>query len=408
MDRRSALAALGSGILSLYRRLPHRSATPVQPLPMKLAGGFIEYQNSMMNFGEHWGDLSYPGHRPRWMAYPIDWPDVLQSMRDIDMDTVILKRLRVQQQPDPTRPPVTSDFYRETNGSDAGPTPQVLHEAQTRQMQVYVGLHEEDGFQLKHLDRTYLIGGGITDPGSVLGKNAAVARDVWRLYGAAPSFSGWYVPQELWNFADPSGDRASLLNEFFSTLTTFLRGGLAAATPHLQSKAARMRIATSPYFNREYPGHSSYPLSGPAEVRRTFGTILGGSGVDVLMIQDSLSVKGYDDDLFGAFADAARDAGVEWWANVENFDPAQRPASIHRFSEQICQVAAHGPAKLVTFDFYHYMNPVLPDCCPGPGGLPVPCGGTPAGVCTDRWDFPVVSAPLPLRKALYDDYRACT
>jgi hypothetical protein len=100
MNRRDALKVLGAGAaVSLIDpagldAVPLRHQGSASPgTRMRLEGGFIEYRNSMMNFGGHWGADADPD----WMPYPIHWPAVLDSMRRIGMRTVIIKRMAVRQ-----------------------------------------------------------------------------------------------------------------------------------------------------------------------------------------------------------------------------------------------------------------------------------------------------------------------
>jgi hypothetical protein len=162
-------------------------------------------------------------------------------------------------------------------------------------------------------------------------------------------------------------------------------------------------VAISPYFNREYQNDPD--LASPNDVWSMYGTILAGAGIDVVMVQDSYAVKGFDARFVDAFAGAARGAGSRFWMNVENF-AGGCPADVARLSRQIELAAAHGPDRLVTFDFFHYMNPVVPDCCPHGNNESQPCEDVTAAPCLDRYGFPVVEAPKRSRQRLYDDYRA--
>jgi hypothetical protein len=394
MKRREAIKMAGFGALSLLRSRDTESPRPAfersVELPAKLEGGFIELWDSMKNFGGHWGN--------GWTSYPIDWNAVLDSMREIGMTTIILKRLAVK---------VDSNIDKLYEpGGNGGPAGEILRLAQDKGMKVYLGLVDEPEFSFEQVTERYLFGRNAAeaaDRRSVFGRNREVAREAWPLFREFRSFAGWYIPNELWNL-NLSGGKSGLLHRFLLRTTKYLREDLARAESAMwRARAAEKQMAVSPYFNREYRGNGE--LASPAEVRREYSTILNGAGIDIVMVQDSYAVSGYDDAFVDAFGDAARAAKAQFWVNVENF-AGGCPAPFARLTRQLELAKAHRPDKLVTFDFFHFMNPVVQDCCAQRDAPPMLCSEVTAIPCRDRFGSPVAEAGLLQRKVLYEQYRA--
>jgi hypothetical protein len=385
MNRRDAIKAVGAGGLSFVGTpaldvLPRRENLQ-SGLARPLDGGFIEVWDNMVEFGDHWGK--------GWTPYPIDWNDILESMKAVGMSTIIIKRLAAYDAGKLER------YY--VPGLNGGPAHDILRIAEQKQMRVFVGLVDEPEFDIEQVNRDYLLG-----TNSVFSRNRQVAAEAWPLLRQFRSFTGWYIPNELWNL-NLSGGRDCCLNEFLSRTTAFLRQELARNdTAELKAVAASKQVAISPYFNREHRGRDD--LCSPDQVRSGYTTILRGAGINIVMVQDSYAVMGYDAEFAAAFAVAARDSGADFWVNVENF-AGGCPAPFERLALQIEQASRLQPKQIVTFDFFHFMNPVLRDCCPQPGAPQVPCVEISAIPCRDRFGSPVVEATFPSRRALYEQYR---
>ena len=136
-----------------------------------------------------------------------------------------------------------------------------------------------------------------------------------------------------------------------------------------------------------------YSAGTPAEVERVYSKFLAGSGIDIVAVQDGVGARVWDtkkqiDDnvskylnAFGtacSVASATNSANgqnkVVLWANLESFVQVhggdrndrqggdQRPACIQRLKWQIDSAnLVPSVEKLITFEFFHYMNTVTKD-----------------------------------------------
>ena len=134
------------------------------------------------------------------------------------------------------------------------------------------------------------------------------------------------------------------------------------------------RVAVSPFFNPWIkPGEEGEGFLAPAPFALKYGQFLDGARVDLVTLQDSVGAKGLKVGDFQArvvpyiqaFSDLCRMKKVDYWGNVESFEivPDQPdkyrywPTDIVRFQEQIRVTAPFVRGQLITFDFFHYMNP---------------------------------------------------
>ncbi len=291
-----------------------------------------------------------------------DWWEILDAMRRVGMDTVVLTRLE----------------YRDENGEEWSflrdqsfdPTGRILACADDLGMQVLIGLWEDVGFDDDRLTEKYL--------NHAARKSLILAEEIWRRYHEAhPSFVGWYIPLEPWNIgAGTSHDlkeKTRVVNRFYRMVTHGLHRFDQGAD------ARRGLVAVSAYFNPDnHPGW----LSPAASVSTVFADILRDSGVDILMVQDGAGLRYPDpregngakqlfrkqvDEYFTSFALACRTTSppVQLWGLLEVFDfdsstDRYRSASFDRLMEQMETVSSAVPGiPLALFDFYHYMSPVI-------------------------------------------------
>jgi hypothetical protein len=105
----------------------------------------------------------------------------------------------------------------------------------------------------------------------------------------------------------------------------------------------------------------------PCEVQQVYLQLLAGSGVDIVLLQDSVGAQQWGSDIvshdapyFAAFQAACQATGVRLWADTECFQitPTNWLACDAARLKQ--QFAATAPfvEEFVTFDFLNYMNPV--------------------------------------------------
>jgi hypothetical protein len=329
-----------------------------------LSGTFIQYQNAMMRWNWQWA----PGGKP----YPIDWQALLQTINNVStendnrpglgMNTLIIKRLATPKVDLPIPTGEDDEFYRVDNDApqpvDIGPTETILSYADSHQIDVYVGLWEDENFTYAKINDTYLK--------AAAEKNKQLAKKVWPLFRTHPSFKGWYIPNEMWNIRSADLEKAKLLGRFLSSISKFLKNDLTRPSP-LQNKARAMQILIAPYFNpRVDKIHSP-----PDEVRSVYGEILKDSGVNVVVLQDRVGALGWNpvkDHLryyFEAFRETCKSANpqIDLWAVVEIFESDginTKPSDGSHLKDQLCIESGYA-AKTIAFDYYHFMNPVVPD-----------------------------------------------
>jgi hypothetical protein len=132
-------------------------------------------------------------------------------------------------------------------------------------------------------------------------------------------------------------------------------------------------VAVSPFFNPLIkPGEPGFGDLDPGCFATVYCQFLEHAGIDIVMLQDGVGTRGLKTgDLpvrvipyFQAFQQLCRSKHVALWGNVENFEivPGQPnmndfwPTDIGRLESQI-RATAPFVKELVTFDFFHYMNP---------------------------------------------------
>lgn len=351
------------------------------------------------------------------------WDELLREMKDkLGMETVLVQALFYE---DSGKHPYIVLSRGMINPEDPrydpkmalsseDPTDAMLTYADSHGMEVYLGLWMEEITYGK-------VTGKLSDLSDFLKKaarkSAAAAELAWNLYHRHPSFRGWYIPYELWNFPlrfDPERvAKQQLFNQFLGDVAAKCRG--LNGRPEADGKGAKRPVAVSAFFNPWF----DRPSAGPDVTREVFKAILGGIGVDTLILQDSVAAKCLGGEVLDerkraereeikrkvlpeylrAFYDAARAAGtppqgIQIWDDVEAYEtvsggcptPRQsdtpeaaqpfKPSNINRLKWQF-DVATHDPqtgepyvdetgrpiqlfGKFVVFDVFHYMNTVIP------------------------------------------------
>lgn len=162
--------------------------------------------------------------------------------------------------------------------------------------------------------------------------NRMLAGELWQRYGAHHSLAGWYLPQELWD-GPFTEEQLTAAQRFFRDVGAHCRS-LSPGKPK--------PVAISPFFSGAVP---------PEAVERLYRQFLAGAGVDILMLQDSVGARGWEDQIeervvpyFEAMARACRANGLEFWINIESFMLAEGtpdapklflPARPERFRRQL-------------------------------------------------------------------------
>jgi hypothetical protein len=175
-------------------------------------------------------------------------------------------------------------------------------------------------------------------------------------------FAGWYLPTEVANYKekwDPNGPEGwvSQLNKFTTSLVQVCK------------KLADCPVAVSPFFNgtRPIPDY----LVSAAEMGDEYTRFLTGTGISIVMLQDSVgarnvpfaNMRSYVDRFMFPIMAACRNASpkqpIEFWLNIECFralpNQTMVPDDIKRLRKQMA-IGSGAAKKLVTFEFLQYLN----------------------------------------------------
>ena len=284
----------------------HKTATGSGPI----RGTFIQYQDWMARLGRD------------------DWCRELDAMRRAGIDLVIIQWLENGE---------ASYLPRHRWSHD--PTGTILSYADDHGMRVFVGLAHADIWRPRLRDPRYL------DRSAA--RSLKVAEEAWRRYGGHRSFAGWYLPQEIRD-ALYSPDQIVDLRGFFARQSSRCRE-LSGGKP----------VAVAP---------AVMGLIQADDFARAYASLLSGSGINVVILQDGVGARGWSDGLesrvvpyFQAMRDTCRTARVELWSDIEIFQKGESasgriPAPIERLEQQL---KAESPfvTTFVMFDFFHYMSP---------------------------------------------------
>lgn len=389
--------------------------------PQKLSGGFITLENAMVNKPDFWGTINYGDPlKKNWTGYPINWRNVLTSMHNAGINTIIIKYLAVQQSSNEP-----AYFYKKDD-ENYGPVKDILDNAKALNMQVYLGLWDWDKFSAQRISNKILFGPrsttNLNDPSDALSHTKEVAGDIWNLYKKHPAFAGWYIPLEVWNIDDQSleGDvpASKLLNSFYSQVSKYCKIEIAKneKDDSLKVAAKAKKIAISPFFNIT---DTSMSTKTAEEITPIYVKILTSSGIDLLIPQDSVVINGIDDRSAAyllSFHNAVdivnknksdRNSPIDFWINIESFDTSANPvvpASIARIKKQFCIARKANPGSYVTFDYYHYMNPDVSDCHFDQATGKQTIVSTNDSICVNRFSDKAIKSNHAARKQLYDDY----
>ncbi|HSW46815.1 MAG TPA: DUF4434 domain-containing protein [Phycisphaerae bacterium] len=292
---------------------------PTPTAGLRLDGTFIQFQEWMLKLDD------------------AAWQKELEAIRTAKMNTIVLQNTQVGDK---------RFFGGAATATDAaGPdlVKTVLTFADKNGMEVYVGLLD-DGQWFTHWNQP-----GYLD--RLADKGNRLADELWRLYGKHRSFAGWYIPGETWD-GPYTADQIGALRKYLRTVSDHC---------HKLSGARPRPVAIAPFVSGKIE---------PAEVRKTYAAMLTNSGIDIVMLQDGVGARGYDDDLmivvpyFQAMRDVCLETGAEFWSDLECFRLVTKegnptgftPADAERIGRQM-SIEAPFVKKIVTFDFFHYMSP---------------------------------------------------
>lgn len=280
---------------------------------LRLDGTFIQYQPWMMKMDR------------------AAWHKELEAMYAAGLRTVVIQWLQ-------------SDRVSYLPGSDSEPDPTaaILNFADEHGMEVWLGLAMDRRWWQEIESDAFL--------DELSAKCRQTADRAGARYGRHASFRGWYIPPE------PSDA------PYTAVQVARLRKFLGDIARHCKAISNDKLVGFAPFLTGEHE---------PERVEQCYAQMLADSGVDVLMLQDGVGARGWDDcvhsrvnPLFRAIRNACLTNGVEMWSDIEVFrntskDPAKpsfTPADVKRLGKQL---AAEAPyvTRFVAFDFFHYMSP---------------------------------------------------
>lgn len=173
-----------------------------------------------------------------------------------------------------------------------------------------------DALGMSIISETAVSGGGLFEEGADL--DSLIARqDAWmRLYharyGAHESFAGWYYGNEI-----------NPVDTLDIPKSNFWRGLWSASSATARELDPDDLTTISPFFILDVDSWRGFRYFTPEEYRVWWAESLKEGDIDVLMVQDS----GAEHQAFftieqrrpmlEAFAEACREAGTEFWINVE-------------------------------------------------------------------------------------------
>lgn len=196
---------------------------------------------------------------------------------------------------------------------------------------------------------------------------AAHAAAMGERYRHHASFWGWYINHEINPIAP--GDVAE---------SAFWRAVWKQAAQDCRAARPGSVVTISPFFLLDEARRRGFVYLTPEQYAAWWGTTLRETGIDILMLQDSgehLSCFTLEqrEPFFVAAAQACRDAGAQFWVNVESGEAHVRDWDeylLHyeeknapwRFTpmdwlEQKLQLAARHADGIINWGYFPYMDP---------------------------------------------------
>jgi hypothetical protein len=257
------------------------------------------------------------GYVQLWEAMNKDeiWEVVIPEMKSLGMDTIIIQYMSSFLEFDKSMPIAAM----------------ILKYAKQNNMKVFLGLQQGNTGHSSSVQPDKL---NISkDACKNIAKDLKVAFENYE-----DTFYGWHIPLESWtgNYND---ETINHLQWYYKTLTEELKNVLPK------------KVLISPFING--------PRTTPEHTRTIYTKILKDTEIDFLALQDGvgaehISVSNPDlPEYFAAMCDACKANNIELWANIESFTKGTA-TDIDRFTQQLD--VAQGASRIVTFDYFHYMN----------------------------------------------------
>lgn len=172
-------------------------------------------------------------------------------------------------------------------------------------------LSEADGRRMEVIFQTWTTPLWYQDwnPKREIERNQAYIPRAWELFGGHPSFKTWYIGHEIYLvWGQMSGEYRDIYR---------------AVVDQVRATSPACRVSISPFFildrNRIL---GDFRFAEPGEYAEWWGETLRLTGIDLLMVQDSgehasFTTVAEKEPFIAAFARACREAGKEFWVNVE-------------------------------------------------------------------------------------------
>ena len=193
------------------------------------------------------------------------------------------------------------------------------------------------------------------------------AGDLHRRYGDHASFYGWYLNYEINPIRPGDTDESA-----------FWRRVWKAITAECHRLAPGSVVTISPFFLLDEPRRRGFVYLTPEQYAEWWGTTLKETGIDVIMLQDSGEHLAFftleqRQPFWAAVARASREAGAQFWLNVESGEADVKDWDEYlaleaekripwRFTpidwlEQKLQLAARYSDGIVNWGYFPFMDP---------------------------------------------------
>jgi hypothetical protein len=185
------------------------------------------------------------------------------------------------------------------------------------------------------------------------------------------------------------------VRRFWKKITSHL-----ATLDHRDNK--KRNVAISTYFN---------PTLIDAKATETLYTdLLNGVGIKILMLQDGAGARSPVDwaklrEYYAGFRNTCRKNNIPFWTDAELYETTMIPADIERLKKQL-QVESEFTDVALGWDYYQYMNPVVPDCCfddQGQIGRKQPTEQS--LICQNKALHNIINASAKDRLTIFDSYK---
>ena len=269
------------------------------------------------------------------------WQAVVGEMKELKMKTIVIQYMEITSQDGQEQ-----SFLPSLANGNVSPAALILAEANKHRIKVFLGLYNGRLSGDPSITRRP----GYLD--EVRRRNRQLAKTILELYGDQPSFHGWYIPTESWTGKYTEAD-VDAWNRFYKKTSNSLK-----------RLSPKKKILISPFISRRKE------RSSPSKTQQNYTRILAKTKIDFMALQDGVGAGATSIDSpkiirqhFKYMKRACQANRIKLWGNIESFqkmsnpgeDDRLVPARIARFNKQN-KIVSTQVKKLITFDFFHYMN----------------------------------------------------